>query len=347
MQIINFQLSIINYTDKVLSLILPTYKEAANLPELFAALKTVLSMPHEIIVVDDDSPDLTWKVAEELKLQYSTVRVLRRIGRRGLSSAVTEGFAMATGDVLMVMDADLQHDPELIIKLYNAVTAGADIAVASRYIEGGSVGDWVTGRRLLSKAATWMAKWLPPVHSSDPMSGFFALNRTSYTKIVPHLRPTGFKILLEVLSCLPSSSKLTEVPLHFAFRKHGESKLNWRVEVEFIVQLLRIALKRFLQMFVRRQWLFFMIAILVSLIVLLPRVFAISPFYLRSSTRAAVISSMQATASGYGLPVSHFSIHAVYNDSVLFHKRDLYRGYDSTVCIRVLYADHTIVPCTD
>lgn len=234
-----------------------------------AVLKGVLLMPHEIIVVDDNSPDETWRVAEELKAQYPAIRVLRRIGRRGLSSAVTEGFAMAHGEVLMVMDADLQHDPNLIMTLYDAVQNGAAIAVASRYIEGGSVGDWVTGRRILSKTATWLASSLPPVHSSDPMSGFFALNRASYTLIAPHLQPTGFKILLEVLSCLPAGSKISEAPLHFAFRKHGESKLNMWVEVQFVLQLVRIAAKRLWQILLGRAWILFLLVACVFLIIFL------------------------------------------------------------------------------
>lgn len=328
----------LDYTACVLSLILPTYNEAANLPELMALLKGILSMPHEIIVVDDDSPDKTWEVAEYLSKDYPALRVLRRIGRRGLSSAVTEGFAMAKGDVLMVMDADLQHDPHLINKLYDAVISGADIAVASRYIEGGSVGEWVTGRRLLSKTATWLAKWIPPVHSSDPMSGFFALSNTSYERIAPHLRPTGFKILLEVLSCLPASSKLTEVPLQFQFRKYGESKLNLRVEIEFIVQLLRITLHRV-------QWPLFSLVTGLLCIILFLRLCPILPLYYDVSTRSIVQTSLQKISEEKGWLLSGIAVTSVQKDHFTFVYTEHYRGAKTHECYEWFYASSAPLPC--
>ncbi len=331
----------------MLSLILPTYKEAANLPELFAALKKVLTMSHEIIVVDDDSPDSTWKVAEELKVQYPTVRVLRRIGRRGLSSAVTEGFAMAKGEVLMVMDADLQHDPHLIIKLYDAIMNGADIAVASRYIEGGSVGDWVTGRRILSKTATWLASSLPPVHSSDPMSGFFALNRASYNRIAPKLRPTGFKILLEVLSCLPASTKLTEVPLHFAFRKHGESKLNIWVEVQFIGQLIRIVCKQLILALKKWQWWIFVATLLLALMLLAPRAWRLRLLYLDPSIRANVEETLRHTADSQGWLLSSMIVDDVNAKEVRILHREIERGTDTLECFHLFYHSDTVLPCAE
>ncbi len=324
----------------MLSLILPTYCEAANLPELMAVLQTVLSMPHEIIVVDDDSKDQTWRVAEELQQTYPAIRVLRRIGRRGLSSAVTEGFAMANGDVLMVMDADLQHDPQLITKLYNAVTNGADIAVASRYIEGGSVGEWVTGRRLLSKTATWLAKWIPPVHSSDPMSGFFAINRASYNHIAPHLRPTGFKILLEVLSCLPSSSRLTEVPLQFQFRKHGESKLNLRVELEFIVQLLRITLHRI-------QWALFLCISVILAIIFLLQLWPMLLLYYDASARSSVQQSLQSISDERGWLLSDITVISVQKDRFTFIHREHFRGAGEGECYEWKFASPVPVSCAN
>ena len=117
----------------MLSLVLPTYNEADNLPELVPALEALLAgLPYEIIVVDDDSPDGTWRVALDLARQRDRVRVIRRVGRRGLSSAVVEGFLAAKGDVLAVADADGQHDLALLPKLYDAVRAGANVAVGSR-----------------------------------------------------------------------------------------------------------------------------------------------------------------------------------------------------------------------
>src|SRR3990167_11135087 len=152
----------------MLSLILPTYNEALNLPELLPKIRSVLSqVPHEIIIVDDDSPDHTWKVAQELAEKLGDVHVIRRIGRRGLSSAVIEGFLAAKGDVLAVMDADGQHDLTLIPKLFVAVRSGSNVAIGSRYIEGGSVGSWDERRYRLSRIATNLAKRLCKVEVND------------------------------------------------------------------------------------------------------------------------------------------------------------------------------------
>lgn len=331
----------------VLSLILPTFNESKNLPELLERLSKVLTMPHEIIVVDDDSPDRTWEVADRLKATYPHLRILRRVGRRGLSSAVTDGFGMAHGDVLMVMDSDLQHDPQLITRLYDAVLNGADIAVASRYIEGGSVGEWVTGRRLLSKTATRLAQWLPPVTSSDPMSGFFALKKSAYLTIAPKLRPTGFKILLEVLAHLPKGSHITEVPLQFQFRKHGESKLNMKVELEFLVQLLRIAVMRLGHMIRSIQVPLLVILCVVIAALLLPRVWKLRLLYLDPSIRAQTQALLQRTADQNGWLLSDMPVQEVTTERVRILHRDVYRGSDSSTCIDLAFSGSTMLPCKD
>lgn len=230
----------------MLSLILPTYNESANITALIDVLDAVLQrMPHEIIVVDDDSPDGTWRVAESLTRKHQSVRVLRRIGRRGLSSAVVEGFDMAKGDMLAVMDADGQHDSELLLTLVSALEKGSDMAIGSRYVKGGSVGDWVTDRRIISGAGTLLAHKLSRVQVSDPLGGFFALKKKLYTRVRQQLRPSGFKILLEILASVPSSTKVTEVPLIFRMRLHGASKLSFRVQMEFLWQVLRLSFVRF------------------------------------------------------------------------------------------------------
>ena len=330
----------------MLSLILPTYNEAANIPTLLEKLQAVLTMPFEVIVVDDDSKDQTWKVAEDLRATYPWLRVLRRVGRRGLSSAVTDGFSIAVGEVLMVMDADLQHDPHLITKLYEAILHGADIAVASRYIEGGSVGDWVRGRRILSKTATWLASSLPPVHSTDPMSGFFALRRATYNRIAPQLRPTGFKILLEVLSCMPEKSTITEVPLQFQFRIHGESKLNFRVQWEFLWQVCRIALKRLFQILSRWQRILFIIIAVIIAVVLLPRAWRLRLLYTDAHVRALAQSTLQQTADVEGWLLSDMNVQEVTADHVEISHRAIYRGTDTTECLDLPFETTTPVPCS-
>ena len=227
----------------MLSLILPTFNESENLPELLPKIRSALSdVPHEIIVVDDDSPDHTWKVAQELSQQLGDVHVIRRIGRRGLSSAVIEGFLAAKGDVLMVMDADGQHDTGLLHQLHDAVTKHGGIAIGSRYVSGGSVGEWDERRYMLSRIATKMALSLCAVKAKDPMSGFFAIDRKAFEEVLPRLNPKGFKILLDLLVHVPKSTPVTELPFTFATRQHGESKLSRRVQLEFLEYLYDVSL---------------------------------------------------------------------------------------------------------
>ena len=231
----------------MLSLILPTYNESENLPELLPKLEEVLKdIPHEIIIVDDDSPDETWRIAQELGQTRDDVHVIRRVGRRGLSSAVIEGFLSAKGDVLAVMDADGQHDMDILPKLYNAVQSGSGIAIGSRYVPGGSVGEWDERRHLMSRVATKMALAVCNVKASDPMSGFFALRNDLFQNAATHLNPKGFKILLDLLVCVPKDTTVEEVPFTFSTRLHGESKLSRRVQVEFVEYLYDVTVGRYI-----------------------------------------------------------------------------------------------------
>jgi len=323
----------------MLSIVLPTYNEAANLPELLKRITAVLKQgSFEVIVVDDDSPDRTWEVAEKLVQQYAMLRVLRRVGRRGLSSAVTEGFAMAKGEVLIVMDADLQHEPQLITQLAKAIEDGADIAVASRYTEGGSVGEWVTGRRILSRVATFLARKVPPVEVSDPMSGFFALSKKAYDPIAARLQPTGFKILLEVLACLPHGTKTAEVPLQFKQRLSGESKLNLTVELQFIIQLLRILLRRLSMV------LFFLVVILAS-VMLFPRVANLSPLYLDPAVRTQVQTTLERFAEMEGWLLSDVAVIAARTEYVEVEYRPHFRGKDPVTCHRLFHDRSRLTDC--
>lgn len=229
----------------MLSLVLPTYNEAKNIPALVPKLSEVLrGIEHEIIVVDDDSPDRTWEVVEFLMQDFSNLRVLRRVGRRGLSSAVTEGFAMAKGSVFAVMDADGQHDLEILPRLYISVEKSRGMAIGSRYVEGGDTGEWERGRESLSRLATWLSHQLSSVQVHDPMSGFFAIDAGLYRSIEKKLKPTGFKILLEVLAFVPKATTVEEVPFSFGKRLSGESKLTAKVQWEFMKQLLSLMIRR-------------------------------------------------------------------------------------------------------
>jgi dolichol-phosphate mannosyltransferase len=231
-----------------LSLVLPTYNEAKNIAEIVRRLTTLLDEAlgdaYELIVVDDDSPDRTWEVAKGLKATFPKVRVMRRVGERGLSSAVIRGWQIARGEVLAVIDADLQHPPEVAVQLWKGVEQGADLAVASRHVEGGGVSDWSIARRILSRGAQLLGLLvLPSVvgRVSDPMSGFFMVRRSAIGGVVLH--PLGYKILIEVLG-RGSIRWIAEVPYVFRERAEGESKVTSKLYAEYLGHLLRLRIAR-------------------------------------------------------------------------------------------------------
>jgi len=325
----------------MLSVILPTYNEAANLPELLERISVACKKGEcEVIVVDDDSADKTWEVAEGLRKKFPMLTVIRRVGRRGLSSAVVEGFDAAKGDVFAVMDADLQHDPALLPVMLKKITDGADMVVASRYMEGGGVGDWVKGRRILSKLATLLARTLPPVRVSDPMSGFFMMTSSAYGTVKSRLRPTGFKILFEVLTHLHPSTEAAEVPLQFKMRAHGESKLSLAVEAVFLFQLLRVLI-------IRIQRPLFWIVIILSFVFLLMRAWALSPLYTDASVRATVQQTLERVSTEQGWLISDISLRAVNTTEMRIVRRFHHRGADETECVIVRYENLRLTPCAD
>lgn len=227
-----------------LSLVLPTYQESQTLAsvvrQLVALLDQALPQAYELIVVDDDSPDQTWALAAELTGQFPQLRVMRRQGERGLSSAVIRGWQVATGPVLGVMDADLQHPPQALLKLLAQVQAGADLAVASRHVEGGGVSEWSLARRVLSRGAQVLGLVLLPSvvgRVSDPMSGFFLVRRSAIAG--PRLAPAGYKILLEVIG-RGNVEHIAEVGYVFQERAAGESKVTWRQYGAYLQHLLKL-----------------------------------------------------------------------------------------------------------
>lgn len=328
----------------MLSIILPTYNEAKNLPQLIEGIAGVMGKEkYEVIVVDDDSPDRTWEIANALQKKYAFLRVIHRVGRRGLSSAVVEGFDAASGDILLVMDSDLQHDVSLIIRVRDAVLSGADLAVASRYIDGGSVGEWVRGRRVLSRVATWLTRKIPAVEVSDPMSGFFALKQSRYKAIRSNLRPSGFKILFEILGHLPCTTNIAEIPLVFAMRMHGESKLSYLVEMQFLWQLLRIAVVRF------QAYLFWGVCMGIAS-VLLSYVIPLLPLYTNPTVRSQVQTSMRIVADAHGWLVSDMQLLQVDTRGMKFAYQPHRKGVDPhTLCYTLSYTDLILqpIPCAD
>lgn len=227
------------------SLVIPTYNERENISLLLKNVHAVLEgsgCSFEIIVVDDDSPDKTWEAVQALHSEYPALRCIRRVNERGLARAVVRGWQEARGEVLAVMDGDLQHPPETLTLLLQAlIQDGVDIAVASRHVQGGGVSQWHVLRRGISWGATLLATWFLPGTLAvvrDPMSGYFALRRTVIAGCC--LNPEGYKILLEVLG-RGRYQTVREVPYTFVEREKGSSKLGLRQYREFVIHLVRLA----------------------------------------------------------------------------------------------------------
>jgi dolichol-phosphate mannosyltransferase len=229
-----------------LSLVVPTLNEGdslASLVEQLSGLLTpVLGDRYELIVVDDDSPDRTWERAAALRDLFPCLRVVRRRAERGLATAVVRGWQAARGDVLAVIDADLQHPPETTLELWKEMDRGADLAVASRHVPGGGVSDWSLSRRLLSRGAQALGLLLLPGvlgRLSDPLSGFFMVRRRALEGVL--LRPAGYKILVEVLG-RARVRWIAEVGYVFRERDEGRSKVTSAVYLAYLRHLVRLRL---------------------------------------------------------------------------------------------------------
>ena len=257
------------------SVVVPTFREAENIPHLTRAIDAAMRKPdrlsdagdattatesssasepaggksfgggggggknYELIFADDPSGDATAEVCAELAREFP-VRLLTRSGPRGLSPAVVDGLAAATGEFVVVMDADLSHPPEKIPEMVAALRDGrADFVVGSRYVSGGETdSDWGFFRRLNSRVATLLALPLAPL--ADPMSGFFALRRD---KVPPpeSLSPIGYKIGLEIaVKAGFKRGRIWETPIRFRDRARGESKMTLREQVNYLRHLRRL-----------------------------------------------------------------------------------------------------------
>jgi len=230
----------------VLSVISPTFCESDNVEPLIDALSAALrDVPHEIIIVDDDSPDRTWEVAERVGERVDTVRVIRRFGDPGLSQAVMAGMAAARGSVLAVIDADMQHDERILPRMVDLVVNGdADVVVGTRAGEGGSYGEWSSSRRFVSWVATMIARLLLRVPVTDPMSGFFAISRDAYNRAGSSINPRGFKILLEFIGQRGNDFRVEEVGYTFRNRVHGETKMSPSVIRSYLLAIFELRFGR-------------------------------------------------------------------------------------------------------
>ncbi|MBI5179525.1 MAG: polyprenol monophosphomannose synthase [Nitrospinae bacterium] len=226
------------------SLVIPTYNEALNIAELIRRVSGSFAgsgASLELIVVDDNSPDGTAQKAEELKSQYPGMKVIVRTAERGLATAVVRGWEQAEGSYLAVIDADLQHPPDIIRRLHSAAQSqGADMAVASRKVEGGGTSDWEFHRVVISNVANIIAKCLLPWSLrdiKDTTTGCFLFKRENVE--LAKLSPTGFKIFLEVL-VRGKFSNPVEVGYVFNQRSLGQSKMTLKQDIEFIIHLLKL-----------------------------------------------------------------------------------------------------------
>ena len=223
-----------------LAIILPTLDERDNIAPLLQRLDAALAgIGWEAIVVDDNSADGTAEAARALARTDGRIRVIQRIGRRGLASAVIEGACATAAPYVAVMDADHQHDPALLPAMLETVRGGsADIVVASRFLAGGTAAGLASeARERGSRLANALARRLTRTELSDPMSGYFLLETRRMRELAPRLAGIGFKILLDILSAAPQALRVAEVPLHFGARQAGESKLDRAVAFEFLVGL--------------------------------------------------------------------------------------------------------------
>ena len=223
-----------------LAIILPTYNERANLRPLVARMDAALAgIRWEAIYVDDNSPDGTADEARAIGLEDPRIRVIQRIGRRGLASAAIEGMLATSAPYVAVMDADLQHDPALLPQMLASLTSGDyDLAYASRFAEGASTEEWGRPDRVkASGLANAIARKVTGVDLTDPMSGYFMLPAATLRADAHRLSGVGFKILLDILATVDQPLRVKEFPLNFAARAEGESKLDRTVVFEFLVGL--------------------------------------------------------------------------------------------------------------
>lgn len=223
-----------------LAVILPTFNERKNIALMVERLDTALKgLAWEAIFVDDNSPDGTAEEARRIGRDDPRVRVIERIGRRGLASAAIEGMCATAAPIVAVMDADHQHDPALLPGMFEAVQGGEyDVAYASRFAVGASTEAWGRPDRVkASGLANRIARRVTGVQLSDPMSGFFMLRAETLRADAHRLSGVGFKILLDILATVDAPLRVKEFPLNFAARAEGESKLDRTVVFEFLIGL--------------------------------------------------------------------------------------------------------------
>ena len=219
-----------------LTVVVPCFNERPNIAPMVEKLTNALQgIDWEVVFVDDNSPDGTADAVREVAQTNPRVRLIHRIGRRGLAGACIEGILSSTAPLAAVIDGDLQHDESKLRDMFDSMQDGADIAIGSRNIDGGSSGTGLSAiRQKGSDFATTLAKKLLKITASDPMSGFFMVRRESFNSVVTDLQTQGFKILADMLAASKGRWKTVEIPYTFRERQHGESKMDSAVTLEFL-----------------------------------------------------------------------------------------------------------------
>ncbi len=218
------------------AVVLASYNERDNIGPLLSKIAYTLDpYDYEIVIVDDNSPDRTYEVVKAMSATYP-IQLIRRPKKMGLASAVLTGFLSSEGDYLVCLDADGQHDPEVIPRMIEELEKGADIVVGSRFVGGDIDPKWSHNRNLMSHVATFLAS--PFTSVKDPMSGFFAVRR-GVLESISDWYLIGYKVLLEIL-VKARSAKVVEIPIHFGVRHYGRSKLNWREVLLYLILITKL-----------------------------------------------------------------------------------------------------------
>ncbi|HPO89554.1 MAG TPA: polyprenol monophosphomannose synthase [Victivallales bacterium] len=238
---------------KEFSIIIPTYNEAENIVPLLKDITKILgsqSQNYEIIVSDDNSPDLTWQIVENFAIESKSpnIKIFRRLGKeKGLSRSVVDAFNVASGDILIVMDGDRQHEETCLLELIK-IADNFDMVIGSRFTKGAKIAaKWPFYRKIASKIAIFATNFILGTTISDPMSGFFSIKNEKYQRLSPYIKAEGFKIMLEILYFLKKNdknAKITEIPIKFRNREKGESKLGILVILDLFKMILRLKFHR-------------------------------------------------------------------------------------------------------
>jgi len=227
-----------HYSLPELCIVVPVLNERDNIAPLVDAVRAAMGdVAWEIMFVDDNSRDGTRAAITAIAANEPRVRMIHRVGRRGLASAFIEGAEASFARNVAAMDGDMQHDETLLPQMLQALRDGADLVIGSRYVPGGGIGAWDAKRAGMSNLATKLGQMVLKTEVADPMSGFFMLKREVFDRALPNLSAIGFKILLDIIASLPTAPRIVELPFQFRTRVAGESKLDAGVMRDYALLL--------------------------------------------------------------------------------------------------------------